>query len=94
MKTQNSENIMDQNELDQNSGVDEDSNALAPALAEESNRTVQEIVSKHGLKVILIQTLIILVAIIIIGLQGTGFTRKKPNILLRTGHDHRSTPNR
>lgn len=37
MKTQNSENIMDQNELDQNSGVDEDSNALAPALAEESN---------------------------------------------------------
>ncbi len=70
MKTQNGENIMDQTDSDQNSVVDDDSNALAPALAEESNRTVQEIVSKHGLKVILIQTLIILVAIIIIGLQG------------------------
>ncbi len=33
---------MDQTDSDQNSVVDDDSNALAPALAEESNRTVQE----------------------------------------------------
>lgn len=37
MKTQNGENIMDQTDSDQNSVVDDDSNALAPALAEESN---------------------------------------------------------
>ncbi|EDI2556460.1 conjugal transfer protein, partial [Salmonella enterica subsp. enterica serovar Ajiobo] len=77
MKTKNGENIIDQTDSDQNTAVDEDSNALAPALAEESNRTVQEIVSKHGLKVILIQTLIILVAIIIIGLQGYWIHQKK-----------------
>ena len=41
MKTQNGENIMDQTDSDQNSVVDDDSNALAPALAEESNRTVK-----------------------------------------------------
>ncbi|WP_244346669.1 DotI/IcmL/TraM family protein, partial [Klebsiella pneumoniae] len=85
MKTQNGENIMDQTDSDQNSVVDDDSNALAPALAEESNRTVQEIVSKHGLKVILIQTLIILVAIIIIGLQGYWLHQKKTKYIATNG---------
>ncbi|HDS5002954.1 TPA: DotI/IcmL/TraM family protein [Enterobacter hormaechei subsp. hormaechei] len=85
MKTQNGENIMDQTDSDQNSVVDEDSNALAPALTEESTRTVQEIVSKHGLKVILIQTLIILVAIIIIGLQGYWLHQKKTKYIATNG---------
>lgn len=87
MKTQNGENIMDQTDSDTNSVVDDDSNAPCSSLAEEY-RTVQEIV-ETWFKSNLIQTLIILVAIIILVFRL--LPRKKNQILQRMG-DHRSSP--
>lgn len=61
MKTQNSENVPEPEDINHASAEIDDHLALAPALAEESNRTVQEIVSKYGLKLILILSIIILI---------------------------------
>lgn len=94
MKTQNGENIMDQTDSDQNSVVDDDSNALAPALAEESNRTVQEIVSKHGLKSNFDSDANHISRNHYHRSSGLLASPEKPNILQRMGHDHGSTPNR
>lgn len=82
MKTQNGETIMEQNN---NINIVKDDPAFAPALAEEGNRTAQEIVSKHALKIIFAQTAIILVAIFIIAIEGYWIHKKESKYFATNG---------